>query len=428
MRRAALAVQQAVGRGRRLDLALAEGVRELDERDRRFVHELTYGVARLRGRLDYLLARHVRRGLGRLEPAVLEILRLAAYQVLEMDSVPDYAAVSEAVEQAAEVSGKGAAGLANAVLRAVARDGDDPSLYPDPEGEPLAFLSSWGSHPEWLVARWLARWSAEEVRALVEANNRRPPRTLLPLDASPEDAAARWRSAGLDAEPVGGGSGCVRLDARADVARAMALLPAIAQDPGANLVTVYADPDPGMMIADLCAAPGGKALALSRDASYTVAADPSEPRMELVRDNARRTGRRIGLVRADARRPPLQRADLVLLDVPCTGTGTLRRHPDARWRLEPGRITELAALQREMLERAAAVVRPGGLLVYATCTLEPEENAGQIGAFLERRPDFRVDESGRVPRRWIGREGYLEVLPQSSDFDGAFAARMRRRA
>lgn len=397
----------------------------MDARDRPFVHELVFGVSRLRGRLDHLLDRSVHGGLGRLEPAVLEVLRLAAYQLLYMDSVPPYAAISQAVSQTRKVSGAKAAGLANAVLRKVAGEGDGRELFPDPEAHPVRFLSTWGSHPAWLVERWLARWPFDDVRALVSADNRPPALALRPLAATPQEAVASLAAAGIEARPVDDGSGCVLLPSGTVPEDALAILPAVVQDPGAALVAAYATPPSGTMVADLCAAPGGKVLVAAGEARYTVACDRSELRMGMVRDNARRTGRRVGLVVADARRPAVRDADVVLLDVPCTGTGTLRRHPDARWRLTPESVGELAGLQRSMLEAGADLVRPGGLLVYSTCTLEPEENEDQVERFLESRPDFAV-EPGDVPSRVLDGEGRLVVLPWKTGFDGAFAARLRR--
>lgn len=146
----------------------------------------------------------------------------------------------------------------------------------------------------------------------------------------------------------------------------------------------------------------------------------------MVKENARRTGRPLLPVVADALHPPLSRVDVVLLDVPCTGTGTLARHPDARWRLEPDSVQEMAALQRSMLTAAAEVVAPGGLLVYSTCTLEPEENEGAVASFLTDRDDFSVEATDAVPARYLDRVGRLMVTPQGSGFDGAFAARLRR--
>lgn len=415
-----------LARGRRLDVSMERWGRTLEPRDRAFLHELVYGVSRLRGRLDHLLGRRVHGGADRLDPPVLEVLRLGAYQILYMGGVPRYAAVSQAVDQARSVSGQGAAGLVNAVLRGVAEDGDGPGLFPDFETDPAGFLERWGSHPRWLVDRWLARWPPDEVRALVEADNRRSPLYLVPLDGTPEEAREALEAKGVRSRPVGRGTSCLHLRAGTRPAAALDALPSYIQDPGAHLVTRYADVPSGTKVADLCAAPGGKAMALATRASYTLAADRSEVRIRMIRDNVRRTGARMGLVVADARRPPLVAAEAVLLDVPCTGTGTLGRHPDGRWRLKPESMNDMIHLQREILDAGAGLVPPGGLLVYATCSLEPEENHEQVAAFLSRRPDFRVEATGAPGKEYLDGDGFLSVTPQRHGFDGAFAARMRR--
>lgn len=390
------------------------------------MHELVYGVARLQGRLDHLLARHVRRGLGGLDPEVHVALRLGAYEALYMGGVPAYAAVSQAVSLARAVSGRGASGLVNAVLRAVAEDGDDLRHFPDPASDPAGFLATWGSHPRWMVDRWLGRWAFGEVRRLVEIDNRRPSLNLVPLEHTVDEAVSLLAAAGIDARRVGGGTACLLLPPGTDPAAALDVLPSVIQDPGANLVVRYADIPPGMNVADLCTAPGGKALVLSGRTSHILAADRSEVRMRLVRENARRTGRRLHLVVADAARPPLREAQAVLLDVPCTGTGTLARHPDGRWRLNPGSVDAMARIQRALLDRAAELVVPGGFLIYSTCSLEAEENDMQVAAFLERRPSFRLESSDAVPSEHLDGAGQLQVLPWRTDFDGAYAARLRR--
>lgn len=414
-------------RGRRLDRAFAEGAAGLDPRERAFAHELTYGVTRLRGRLDHLIAPWVHRGMDSVEPRLLEILRLGAYQLLYMGGVPTYAAVSETVDQVRSVLGAGPTGFANAVLRKVVDAGDGPERFPDFSEDAEGFLATWGSHPRWLVRRWLDRWDADQVRALVEAGNRKPSVYLVPLEGTPAEAVERLAREGIEARAVGEGTACVELEEAGRVVEALTVAaPAIVQDPAANLVARYADVSSGTVVADLCAAPGGKILALPDHPSTLLAADRSESRIEMVKENARRTGLPLLPVVADALHPPLSRVDVVLLDVPCTGTGTLARHPDARWRLEPDSVQEMASLQGRMLAAAAEVVAPGGLLVYSTCTVEPEENEEAVASFLTDRDDFTVEATDAVPARYLDQVGRLMVTPQGSGFDGAFAARLRR--
>ena len=374
-----------------------------------------------------MLSSCLHRSLDSVEAKVLEVLRLGAYQLLYMGSVPTYAAVSESVDHAGELAGKGASGLVNAVLRCVADAGDGTEIFPDPESARADYLAAWGSHPRWLIDRWLARWPAHEVEALVTANNARPALYLVPLEHSAPEAVARLAEAGIAGTPVGCGTDCVELEPGSSPVAALRALPqSIIQDPAAHLVSKYADVGAGTKVADLCAAPGGKALAVAGSASFTMAADRSESRMRMIRENMDRTGRRLACVVADARHPPLTRADVVLLDVPCTGTGTFARHPDARWRLTASSVQEFAGLQEELLAAAGRIVPAGGLLVYSTCALEPEENEERIDAFLAQNGDFHVEATEAVPARFLDAGGKLVVNPHETGFDGAFAARLRR--
>jgi 16S rRNA (cytosine967-C5)-methyltransferase len=206
-------------------------------------------------------------------------------------------------------------------------------------------------------------------------------------------------------------------------------VPAVVQDPAAALVVRYAAVPEGATVLDLCAAPGGKALGLAERAGHVAAADLSRRRMRRVSENAERVGwgGRIGAVVADARHPPFRATDVVLLDAPCTGTGTFRRHPDGRWRITPLDLAALVVLQDELLDAAAGLVRPGGVLVYSTCSLEPEENEERMEGFLAKHPGWTVDpEPGAVDASLLDGAGRLCVLPQRHGVDGAFAARLRR--
>lgn len=318
--------------------------------------------------------------------------------------------------------------MANAVLRSLDREGGEEARFPDLKSDPLGHLTSWGSHPRWLVERWLSRWGIAKTRALVEENNTQPPLYLHPLGLDPGEAAPLLREQGWECELLEDGIPCLRLGRGTNPATLLDGFAGIIQDPGAALVTVYADPPDGVRIVDLCAAPGGKALALATGGRPILAGDRSLARMGALRDSVERIGTSVDLMVADARKPPLVRADFVLLDVPCSGTGTFRRHPDARWRLRPETLETLLALQGEILRAAGTLVPQGGHLVYSTCTLEVEENQGQVQAFLDENPGFRLEETGRAPARFVTPEGFLQVLPQDSGYDGSFAARLVRRS
>jgi len=413
--------------GRRLDVAWeASGASASPERG--WIRNLVYGTVRLRGRIDHLLSRFAGRSPADFDLPVRIALRMGAFQILEMGGVPDYAAVSESVEQVKRTRSRAAAGLVNAVLRKVAASPRNKSLFPAPDSDLEGHLTTWGSHPAWLVRRWIGAHGAEAAKALVDADNREPDIYILPVGMEKDEAVRALAASGFcaaDCADEDGGGRWIRLLHRTNPAKALELVPGVIQDPAASLVVDYAAPDPGVVVADLCAAPGGKALALSETAGGVVAADLSPRRLGRVGEGAARLGARVWPVAADARFPPLREAAAVLVDAPCSGTGTFRRHPDARWRMTAADIDKLAAVQRAILDGAASVVPRGGLLVYATCTLEPEENWCQVESFMSRHPGFRV-EPGPARASFLDRRGCLRVLPHESGFDGVFAARLRR--
>jgi 16S rRNA (cytosine967-C5)-methyltransferase len=430
-RAAAAEIAADLRRGDLLDHAFERRARHLDARDRRWTQELVYGMLRRRGQLDAWLGSRARGGLARLDADVADLLRLGAYQILYMDSVPAYAGIAQTVEQVKRRHGMGASRLANAVLRRLDRERSSLDAEPGgPPGDPVDVVAVRHSHPRWLVARWIARWGEAETVALLEANNTEAPMVLRPWGVVREQLEAMLESAGVavdDAPLVDDG-----LQARGPVS--LASLGAwrqgafFVQDPAATLVVRYAAVGPGSTVVDLCAAPGGKALELARTAGQVIAADKSESRMARVLENIERLdARNVVPVVADAREAPFQPVDAVLVDAPCTGTGTFRRHPDARWRLKVSDIAVSASAQRTILRSAAALVRPGGLLVYATCSLEPEENDAQVEQFLKESPEFSLEPppAGAVPASVLD-AGRLRVLPQRHGVDGAFAARLRR--
>jgi 16S rRNA (cytosine967-C5)-methyltransferase len=324
----------------------------------------------------------------------------------------------------------GASKLANAVLRRLDREREELSIVAPTD--PVAALALEQSHPRWLVARWIARWGAEQTTALLMANNSEAPVVLRPYGTVREQLEASLDEAGIATTDAPLVRDSLTLATGATLTALGAFRQGLffVQDPAATLVAQYAAIPESATVADLCAAPGGKALELSREQRRIIAADRSYERLERLRDNARRLDAPgiLGLV-SDARHPALKPVDAVLVDAPCTGTGTFRRHPDARWRLRISDLAVMAALQRSILHAAAEIVRPGGLLIYSTCSLEPEENDAQVEAFLAEHDDWRLEPppEGAVPAAVLD-AGRLRVLPQRHGVDGAFAARLRRPA
>lgn len=404
-------------------------------RERPFTHELLFGTLRLRGRMDHYLAAFSRRPLAELDPPVLAVLRLGAYQLLEMGSVPAYAAVSQSVELVKPL-GKSTAGFVNGVLQALNR-GHERVTFPVFQQDPRAHLSTWGSHPEWLVERWIERFGAADARVLVSANNATPELYIRPITMTATAAAEELAARGVATEAVqvpghAAPLHALRISSAASALDVLRLVPAIVQDPAAGLVADAVAAPADAVVADLCAAPGGKAIAIAHahsDRPVTViACDVSPERLRRLRENVARVGGgRVHVVCADARSAPVAAADVVLVDAPCTGTGTLRRHPDGRWRVQPADLMALVRLQAEILRGAAQAVKRGGVLVYATCSLEREENEDQVASFLAGHPEFELEPVTAVPEPARSVTGYLSVTPQAFGFDGAFAARLRKR-
>jgi 16S rRNA (cytosine967-C5)-methyltransferase len=415
-------------RGEFLDQAFERRIGPLDARDRRWTRELVYGMLRHRGSIDAILSDRVRGGLVRLDPDVIDLLRLGVYQLTNMGSVPAYAAIAQTVELAKRRHGLGASKLVNAVLRRTDRERDELNVaVPSDANEALALKYS---HPRWLITRWIERWGEQDTERLLAVNNAEAPIAIRPYGIVREQLEAMLEEAGVhvaeapyarDSIAISGGITFTELGA---FKKGLFFV----QDPAATLVTEYAAISQGASVADLCAAPGGKSLELSRTAGTVLASDKSFGRLQRLLANQRRleTTNLYAFV-GDARHPAIAPVDAVLIDVPCTGTGTFRRHPDARWRLKVSDLAVMSALQKTIIRAAQKVVKTGGLMIYSTCSLEPEENEEQIDSFLAENPNWVLEPppEGSVAPELLD-AGRLRVLPQRHGTDGAFAARLRR--
>ncbi len=389
------------------------------DRDRAFVMEALYGVIRRRRSLEWI----VRPLLRRPPPTALRAcLYVGLYQLLFMDTVAPHAAVNETVETAKAIGGPRAAGFVNRLLRRVADD--LPGWRARLAAAPLGIRESM---PDLLLRHWTRTYGAARTEALCRWHNARPRVTLqLRLDRAGSMAAylARLREQGLDAEPHPFHPASVLI---LPPGASVPALPGFAegaftvQDPATRVAVELLDPQPGERILDACAAPGGKALLIAERLAGSgdlVALEPHPDRLVELRANAERLGAPMRVVRGDARRTVIDPAvdeapfDRILADVPCTNTGVLRRRPDARWRFTVPRLRAACRRQREILDALAPRLKPGGVLVYSTCSLEPEENEHIVQSWLARHPDFVLERS-------------VTLFPPETETDGAYAAALR---
>jgi 16S rRNA (cytosine967-C5)-methyltransferase len=383
-----------------LDTALAR----FDERDQGLLNELVMGSLRWLRRLDHVISRASSRRFDQIEAALHSPLRIAAYQLLFLDRVPAHAAVHEAVEQAHQLTHRGGASFVNGVLRHIARA---PRLedWPVEEADPVRRLAIENSHPDFLVKRWLERFGRERALALLEANNRPKPMQILAFRdrGGRELLAESLIDDGLEVEPAT--FSALGLTVRRGNPLATSAFrrgDLYIQDEASQASALMPPPRPGERVLDAAAAPGGKSFALlaHEPGVRITAADVSLPRALTLRSNLRRLRRDLPLFVGDAGAPALRGPfDRVILDLPCSGTGTLRRHPELKWRISEGEIGRLMRQALRLLEGGASLVAPGGVLVAITCSLEREENEDVIARLLSSHSDFAI-----VP---LAREGPL---------------------
>jgi 16S rRNA (cytosine967-C5)-methyltransferase len=437
---------------------------QLSSADRGLCQEIVYGIVRWQATLDWLIARKTD---GREQKAALQnLLRLGLYQIFWLDRIPDHAAVHETVELAKQNGFGAQAGFVNAILRGYLREHDETKKLL--AGLKISQPALGWSHPDWLVARWQKRWGVERTAQLLEWNNT-PPKTFVrvntlkfrrgELHESPNKSAensgrrvtppsefkdagdllARWRDEGVEYD-------FVRRDWLEEnlvfEIKSHPPLSSLAsfrdgwfyiQDPGTLLAVCKLGPQPGETILDFCAAPGGKTTFMAQlmnNQGRIVAQDVSDERLKWIQENCARLGvtcvevlerrsptRRVG-VQASACAPDtlkreLQQFDRILVDAPCSNTGVMRRRVDLRWRIQPEEIERLRAAQLDLLQQAATQVKPGGVLVYSTCSLEPEENGEVVKQFLSERAGFKL-------------ESERELLPFVDNVDGAYVAQLKR--
>jgi 16S rRNA (cytosine967-C5)-methyltransferase len=413
----------------------------LSRADRALVHALVYGTLRWQGRLDFIID-HLADKPGKIDPRVRIILRLALFQLQHMDRIPDSAAVHSAVELAKKNRLQWATGFINGLLRQAIRR---PALpWPDAVTTPDLALSVNLSLPRWLAARWLERWSEEEVRRLCEAINAAPAITLR-TNTLKTDRATLMRAIQEEAahiQPTAYGPEGITLSA---LATPIPQWPSFqqgwfqVQDEAAQLVVHMLAPQPGETVWDACAGLGTKTAHIAQlmnNQGRLLASDRSDAKLNRLPDEMRRLGvtiatpHRLDLIAEDASDLPI--FDRILVDAPCSGLGVLQKNPDGKWRGSTRELERYQDRQIALLARAALHLRPGGILVYAVCSFEPEENMAVVKAFLQNHPDFAIHHSGMRAAvdsqpALLTPEGWLSTLPHRHRMDGFFAAAFFKR-
>lgn len=421
-----------------MDDAQAEG-NMLSRRDQALVHSLVFGVLRWRGRLDWILSQFSRTRLAKIDPPVLNLLRLGLYQIVFLSRVPTAAAVNTAVDLAKTAHPPWVVKFVNGVLRAAVR-GHADLAPPSAEVDPVAALAVEKSFPPWMIRRWVDRFGAGETAALCDAVNGIPPITLrtntqkTDRQALLTELSSSARSAvktlvapdGIALEGLNRPLTRMAAFERGDFA---------VQDEAAQLVSLLTNPEPGQRVLDACAGLGGKTGHLGQlmdDRGELVAMDRSAEKLSRLQSEMARLGitcvsTRVHDAAAALNSPPFDR---VLLDAPCTGLGVLRRNPDGKWARRPEDIARCAREQKRLLNALAPAVKPGGCLIYSVCSMEEEENGEVVRDFLARHADFsRIRQPGGLPapaETFMDADGLFRTFPHRHAMDGFFAAVLKR--
>jgi 16S rRNA (cytosine967-C5)-methyltransferase len=413
-----------------LDVELRSG--ELSDLDKNLLAEIVHGVMRWQGRLDWVLNGFTHGNFSKSEVNVKNTARVALYQLLFLTHVPHYAAVNEAVEFIKRIRGEKSGHLVNAVLRNIIRS-LDAIHYPKPDDDLAQYLAVYYSHPLWMVKRWMTRFEREELEKFLAVNNEIPSLTLRinKLKIAPPEFLSMLDTARITYQGSSFIDYFIKLKSLSGIGQMKMFQSGFfsIQDESAALAVLLLDPQPGDRVIDMCAAPGGKTTfiaELMNNQGELLAVDKYESRLRIIKINCERLGiRNVRLHVADGTVIDTPQADRVLIDVPCSGLGVLRKKPDIKWKREPEDIERLARQQTNLLERGAQLVKPGGVLVYSTCTTEPEENGMQIRSFLDRHPEYSLDDASRfVNKAAVGPDGSIETFPHRHHIDGTYAARL----
>ncbi|MBT8378368.1 MAG: 16S rRNA (cytosine(967)-C(5))-methyltransferase RsmB [Ignavibacteria bacterium] len=407
---------------------------ELKGQDKALLYEIVHGVVRWQGRLDWILNGFYKGTFSKAIPNLKNALRVALYQILFLDRVPDYAAVNEVVEFVKRLQGQKPADLVNAVLRNIIRS-KNAIRYPEPDEDLIGYLAAYYSHPSWLVKRYVQRFGREETEQLLFTNNEKPFLTLRinALKTKPDEFKQLLEAVNLKYRQGAYLPEFFKLQNLTNITAWEFYGKGYfnIQDESAGLACRLLDVQEGFRILDMCAAPGGKTAyiaALIHSRGEVVALDRFESRLRLLQKNMERLEVDcVRIVAIDALEYTSLPFDRILVDVPCSGTGTLSKKPDIKWRRDIFDIRDLNKMQLNLLTKAATLVKTDGALVYSTCSIEPEENFEIVKQFLSAHTNFKFESAkDKFPDEIIDENGCIQTLPQKHKMDGAFAAKLVR--
>ncbi len=404
----------------------------LDAKEKAFVQEVFFGVIRWRQRLDWIIGQFFKGNLAQSPRFVRYILQIGLYQLAYLDRVSDHHVVNESVALAKKKGGRHWGNKINAILRAYLRNRRDIN-YPDIETSPAEAIAVRYSHPQWMVERWINRWGIEDTIALCEANNLNPEITLRVNRTKVSPSELQSKLLKLDVDTVQSEENVAFL--RAKKIPELNHFPSFQQglftiqDESAGLACQLLNSRPGERVADLCAAPGGKTtylLELMQNLGTVISVDRNYSRLKLIRQNLKRLDlKQALLVEADGRQVDLKNIDKIIVDAPCSGLGVLSKRVDLRWKRSLKQINELTEIQYALLINALKMVKQGGIVIYSTCTIEPEENEQVIERCLEENRNVRIDPASEyVSEKFVNQNGFVLTLPHKHNMDGAFAARL----
>ncbi|HHW00005.1 MAG TPA: 16S rRNA (cytosine(967)-C(5))-methyltransferase RsmB [Clostridiaceae bacterium] len=414
---------------------------QLRDVDRNFITELVYGTVRWKLTIDWIIRQFSNIKLEKLSPWILNIMRLGVYQLLFTDKVPQSAACNESVKLSKKYGHSASSGFVNAVLRNIARN-RDKIKYPERAENTVKYFSIKYSHPEWMIQEWIKLFGEEFTESLLQKNNETPLLTVRAntLKTTREELSVILREAGLEVDKGRYAQEALVIRNPASITRIEAFQKGYfqVQDESSMLVGNILDPKPGELVIDVCSAPGGKAThiaQLMKNSGTVIARDVHPHKIKLIDDAAKRLS--ISCIKTevfDATKLDeryIMKADRVLVDAPCTGLGIIRRKPDIKWERHETDSAEITKLQRTILDISSEYVKPGGVLVYSTCTIMPEENQDIVYDFINRKKDFELqDITGLLPSGLSKKDssnGFIQLYPNIDEVDGFFIARIVRR-